>query len=268
MKINGETQIICFFGATYKSSKMYEMYNRAFQKLNLNYMYIPAVVNDLESAVIGIKHLGFKAIGVTVPYKVAIIPYLDELDKQAQRIGAVNVVVNRNGKLIGSNTDGIGCVQALEEQTKVRNKNILLIGAGGAAQAIAFALIDSGAKLTIMNRTYNTAIELAKRAGASYVMKENLDSIITDIDIIINATTVGMSPNTTNSLIPKQLLQKKHIVMDIIANPKETKLLHEAKQAGCKVIYGNRMLFWQGVTKFKIYTDIDAPIETMEEIFI
>jgi shikimate dehydrogenase len=268
MNINGETQIIVFFGSTYKTSKMYPMYNAGFQALGLNYVYIPTVVNDLEKAVDGVRNLGIKAIGVTVPYKVSIIPYLDALDEQAKRIGAVNVVVNHNGRLIGSNTDGDGCVRALEEATTLQDKHVVLLGSGGAAQAIAFALVDKGAILTIINRTPDAAKELAQRSGATWQPMENLEKAIAETDIIINSTTVGMTPNIDDSLIPQQLLQKKQIVMDIVSNPKETKLLREAKEAGCTVVYGYRMLLHQGVIKFTYYTGVKPPIEAMGKVFV
>ena len=114
IKINGETQIIGFFGSTYKTSKMYAMYNAAFKALDLNYIYIPLVVNNLQKAVEGIRNLGIKGIGVTIPYKIEMIKYLDELDENAKRVGAVNVVINNHGKLIGGNTDGLGAMKALE----------------------------------------------------------------------------------------------------------------------------------------------------------
>lgn len=268
MEINGETQIIVFFGSTYKTSKMYPMYNAGFKALKLNYVYVPMIVNDLCKAVDGVRNLGIKAIGVTVPYKVSIMQYLDEVDEQAKRIGAVNVVVNHEGKLVGSNTDGDGCMRALEEVTTLQGKKVVLLGAGGAAQAIAFALLDKGATVTIVNRTTDAAKELAERAGAAYETMENLANILPDTDIIINSTTVGMAPNIDASLVPQNLLQKKHIVMDIVSNPKETKLLREAKEAGCTVVYGYRMLLHQGVIKFKYYTGFDADIEAMEKIFV
>src|SRR5437763_14963283 len=152
-KINGETQLIGFFGATYKTSKMYAMYNAAFEALGLNYIYVPFVVKDLEKAVEGVRHLGIKAIGVTIPYKIAVLPYLDELDRDARRIGAVNAIVNHDGTLLGANTDGQGAVKALQEITAIGGKKVVLLGAGGAARAIAFAIADAGGSLVIVNRT-------------------------------------------------------------------------------------------------------------------
>ena len=264
-KINGETQIIGFFGATYKTSKMYAMYNAAFEALGLNYAYIPFIVKDLEKAVEGIRHLGIKAIGVTIPYKIDIIPYLDELDRDARRIGAVNAVINNNGKLLGANTDGKGAVKALQEVTDIAGKKVLLLGAGGAARAIAFALADEGGNVVIVNRTKEAAEDLAKAVDCKYETLDKLEQEIKGAHVVINATSVGMAPTENESLVKKALLSPELIVMDLVSHPKETKLLKEAKERGCKIVYGDRMLFWQGVLKFQVYTGVEPPIEVMEK---
>jgi len=167
MKVTGNTKLIGFLGSSYKTSKMYYMYNSAFAELNLDYQYVP-LANGLEKAIDKLRSSEVKALGVTIPYKIDIIPYLDELDENAQRIGAVNVVVNKDGKLIGGNTDGIGALRALEEKTAVKNKKVVILGAGGASRAIAFALQDNQANLVIFNRDVNKAKELAKEVNTSY----------------------------------------------------------------------------------------------------
>ena len=258
MKINGETKLIGFLGSTYRTSKMYTMYNSAFEALGLNYIYIPLVVNDLKKAVEGIRHLGIIAVGVTIPYKISIIPFLDELDENAKRIGAVNVVLNKNGKLIGGNTDGEGALMAIQEKTEIKGKKIILLGAGGAARGIAFVTKDAGGEITILNRTVSKAVELAKSVGCQSGGLEKLSELMSISDILINATSVGMA-------VDKKLFHKKLIVMDIISNPRETKLLAEAKKIGCQTIFADRMLLWQGVLKFKMYTGINPPIKIMEK---
>jgi len=266
--INGETQIIGFLGSTYKTSKMYAIYNAAFKVLNLNYAYIPFVVKNLRKAVEGIRHLGIKAVGITIPYKIEILKYLDELDENAKRIRAVNVVINNQGKLIGGNTDGLGAARAVKEITAISGKKVILLGAGGAARAIAFAISSEGGKLTILNRTIDEAKELAGQIRSHFGGLEKIDREIKNADILINSTSVGMVPNKNESLISKNLLHKKLVVMDLVTNPKETKLLKEAKRTGCTIVYGERMLFWQAVLKFKLFTGIDAPIEVMEETLL
>ena len=265
IKINCETQIIGFFGSTYKTSKMYAMYNAAFKALDLNYIYIPLVVNNLQKAVEGIRNLGIKGIGVTIPYKIEMIKYLDELDENAKRVGAVNVVINNHGKLIGGNTDGLGAMKALEEVTNLKNKKVILLGSGGAARAIAFAVKDRDGKLIIVNRTYKIARDLAHAVNCRFIKLDQLGKEIKEADILINATSVGMAPNIHESLVTKEYLRHKLAVMDLVTNPKETKLLKEAKEKGCKIVYGERMLFWQSVLKFKIFTGAEPPVKVMEE---
>ncbi len=264
-KINGETHIIGFFGATYKTSKMYRMYNAAFEALGLNYVYVPFIVQDIEKAIEAVRHLGIKAIGVTIPYKIAVVPYLDELDSDARRIGAVNAVMNNNGKLRGANTDGKGALKALQEVTHVAGKKVVLLGAGGAARAIAFALADEGGSVVILNRTKDAAANLAKAVDCKYETLDKLEQEIRGAHIVINATSVGMAPMENASLVSKELLSSALIVMDLVSNPRETTLLKEAKERGCQIVYGDRMLFWQGALKFQIYTGIEPPIEVMEK---
>lgn len=263
--INGETHIIGFFGSTYRTSKMYAMYNAAFAALGLNYIYVPFAVDDIEKAVQGIRHLGIKAIGVTIPYKQTVIPYLDELDSDAQRIGAVNVIINNNGALRGANTDGKGAMKALQEVTAIVGKKIVLLGAGGAARAIAFALADEGGHVVIVNRTRAVAAELAAAVGCTYETLDTLAHVVKDAQIVINATPVGMAPAVNASLLSKDALSPALTVMDIVSNPTETALLKAAKAQGCNIVYGNRMLFWQGVLKFQIYTGVEPPLAIMEQ---
>ena len=265
MKINGETKLIGFLGSTFKTSKMYAMYNAAFEALGLNYVYVPLVVKNLKKAIKGIRHLEICAVGVTIPYKIEIIPFLDELDNNAKRIGAVNVVLNKNGKLIGGNTDGEGAVMALKEKTEIKGKKIILLGAGGAARAIAFAVKDADGELTILNRTVSKTEELAKAVGCQSGGLEKLSELMSSTDILINSTAVGMTPNVNQSLVDKELFHKKLTVMDIVSNPKETKLLKEANEVDCQIIFADRMLLWQGVLKFEMYTGIKPPIKIMEK---
>ncbi|RRR65015.1 MAG: shikimate dehydrogenase [Candidatus Viridilinea halotolerans] len=267
MNINGHTKIIGFFGSTYQTSKMYALYNSAMQSLDLNYLYVPFAVDDLQRAVEGVRHLGIAAIGITIPYKVAIMSYLDELDPTAQRIGAVNVVINRDKRLIGYNTDGSGALQALQEATSLAGKTVCLLGAGGAARAIAFALSDVGCPLTILNRTPSAAQALANAIGPDVAWGDYsaLPATLAPTTIIINTTPVGMlgSGQETASLVPSELLQPSMVVMDIVTNPHETPLLQAACQRGCTLVYGQRMLLWQGVHKFALYTGVEPPLAVM-----
>lgn len=265
IKINGETKLVGFLGSTYKTSKMYALYNEAFESLGLNYVYVPFIVNDLKKAIDGIRHLEISAVGVTIPYKIEIIKYLDELDDNAKKIGAVNVVLNRNGKLIGGNTDGLGGIKALKEITAIKGKKVIILGAGGAARAMAFSIKDEGGNLVILNRNMEHSTNLAKSARCKNGSLGDLKEEIKNADILINSTSVGMKPNDCISLVNKDWLEERLTVMDLVTNPKETKLLKEAKENKCKIVYGERMLFWQAVLKFSLFTGTDAPVEIMEK---
>lgn len=264
--INGETQLIGFFGSTYKTSKMYAMYNAAFEALGLNYLYVPLIVQDLQKAVEGIRHLGIKAVGVTIPYKIEVLPYLDELDNDARRIGAVNAIVNQHGRLVGANTDGKGAVKALQEATALAGKKIVLLGAGGAARAIAFALADEGGDVVIVNRTKVAA--LAEAVHGRYAELEGLEQEIKGAAVLINATPVGMMPHENESLVNMAIVSAQCVVMDLVTQPKETRLLKEARERGCKTVSGDRMLLWQGTLKFKAYTGVEPPVEVMEKALL
>lgn len=265
MNINGETKLIGFFGSTYKTSRMYALYNTAFQWLGLNYVYVPFIVRDIKEGIEAIKSLGIHAVGLTVPFKMSIIKYIDELDEDAKRIGAVNVVLNINGVLKGGNTDGKGGVMALKEKTEIKGRKIVLLGAGGAARALAFALKDEGGELTILNRTIGEAEKLAKTVGCQWGGLEKLSELMPNADVIINGTSVGMAPKDNQSLVDKTLLRRKLTVMDIVSSPRETVLLREAKAVGCELVFAERMLLWQGALKFKYYTGIEPPVKVMEK---
>ncbi|MCI5137289.1 MAG: shikimate dehydrogenase [Candidatus Electrothrix sp. AR1] len=270
MQIDGNTKLIGFFGTTYKTSKMYAMYNAAIEAMGLNYIYVPFAVSDLEKAVAGIRNLGVTAIGITIPYKIDIMKYLDELDTNAKRIGAVSVVLNQDGKLIGGNTDGEGALKALKEKTEViKNKKVVLLGSGGAARAIAFALSDESCHLTILNRTESNAKELAAAVGDNikYGGFDSLPEVLKESEIVINTTPVGMAntPHEGQSIVPAKLLRSDMTVMEIVSKPRETKLVQDAKKRGCRIVLGYRMLLWQGAFKFKMYTNIEPPIDIMED---
>jgi shikimate dehydrogenase len=269
MKINGETKLIGFFGSTYRTSKMYAIYNAAMEALGLNYLYVPFVVQDLQKAVEGMRHLGIAAAGVTIPYKISIIPFLDELDAEAKLVGAVAVVVNRDGKLVGGTTDGLGALKALQEKTPVSGKRVVLIGAGGAARAIAFSLSQAGAHVTVLNRQEEMAMAeaLGKDLGCPWADLSQLESCLGEADILVQTTPVGMAntPLAGRSLVAPPLLREKMTVMDIVTNPRKTPLLQDAEGRGCQVVYGERMLLWQAVYKFKLYTGVEPPVEVMEK---
>jgi shikimate dehydrogenase len=236
----------------------------------------PAIHNAMYRAIAGMKALNIRGLNVTIPHKVAVIPFLDRLDVLADKIGAVNTIVNDKGVLTGYNTDATGFLNALvERDIRPAGKNVLVLGAGGAAHAIGYILAEEGAHLTILNRKEELtwAKDLADclsqnyttKANARELTRENLRKAIPNTDILVNATSVGMSPNINQSPVPADLLCANLIVFDIVYNPYQTRLLREAKEAGAQTISGLEMLVWQGALAFEKFTGKEVPVELMRE---
>lgn len=264
MNINSKTMLCCIIGNPVEHSLSPTMHNAAYKKLGLNFIYVAFKVTDIKNVVLGIKSLGIKGVSVTVPHKVTVMPFLDKIDDLAKQIGAVNTIVNEDGKLFGYNTDAIGAIKALEEVTSLLNKKVVLLGAGGAARAIAFGLKQKDARVTILNRTIANAKELAQKINSDYGSLLDIKKI-QDAEIVINATTTGMSPKIDETIVTEDYLNKNQIIFDIVYNPKETMLLKLAKKKGCKVIYGYKMLLYQAISQFELFTKKSAPIAIMEK---
>ncbi len=243
------------------------MHNAAYESLGLSdhcYLAFHVKPEDLQEALARAKALGIRGLNVTIPHKEAVTRLVD-LDANARRIGAVNTVDIMNMK--GYNTDGSGAVCALEEAgVSVRGKSVLVMGAGGAARAIAFALNDRGADLHIVNRTPERARLLAEGVAddVGWNSINKLEQYAGNSDIIINTTPVGMHPHVDESLITSNMMHEGQIVFDIVYNPVETRLLKEAKKAGAITIDGVKMLVYQGVKAFTVFTGIDPPADVME----
>lgn len=254
------------------------MHNAAFKKVGVDYLYVPSRVRkeELGKAIEDMRALNVRGLNVTIPHKVAVIPFLDELDPLAERIGAVNTIVNDDGTLRGYNTDAAGFLQAmLERGIEPKGKNMVILGAGGASRAISFILAERGAHLVILNRLLELdwAEELAgniskiftREVKALKLDEENLAKVLEKADILVNATSVGMSPNVDETLVTSRLLKSGIIVVDIVYNPIKTRLLREAEEAGAKTISGLDMLVWQGALAFEKWTGLKAPVEVMRE---
>ncbi|MCK4260438.1 MAG: shikimate dehydrogenase [Halanaerobiales bacterium] len=256
------------------------MHNAALKKQQLEYIYLPLKVahQDLADAVKGLKGLQFAGVNVTIPYKVAIVPYLDQISKEAQLIGAVNTIHLQDGKLIGYNTDGIGFLRSLKDEGGVNPEglSVLLFGAGGAARAVAIQLGLAGAKeIVICNRTLSKGECLAKeceekikntvyRAIDFELLK--LETEMDRTDIIINATPIGMVSVSEKELpLKKEWFKPTHLVADLVYHPLETPLLKFAHQAGAKTLSGVGMLVYQGAEAYKIWTGVEPQIEVMRE---
>lgn len=273
MVIKGSTKVVGLIGEPVEHSFSPPMHNEAFKTLGLDYVYVPFNVspNNLKSAIEGANSLNIQGLNVTIPHKINVINYLKELDPIAELIGAVNTIDFKNLK--GYNTDGIGCIRAIEEVTKIKDKNIVVAGAGGAARAIVFYLAKYGAEeVNILNRNLKKAENLANDLLASNLISNvnssdisEISKFISDADILIDTTPVGMHPNVSDEPIVKAAdIHEELVVNDIVYNPNETVLLKEAIKANAKVVYGIKMLLYQGAESFKIWTGREAPIDVME----
>ncbi len=276
--ISGTTKICGVIGDPIEHTMSPVMHNAAFKKLGLDYIYIPFRVRaeELAQAVEGIRALNIRGLNVTIPHKVAILSMLDGLDPVAEKIGAVNTIVNNDGNLRGYNTDASGFLRALLEQgVEPEGKHIVILGAGGASRAISYILAERGAHLTILNRQLELdwAEALAELISEDFEMEvrvlelgfENLAAALAGADILINATSVGMSPNSEETPVPAQLLKPELVVFDIVYNPIRTRLLKEAEAAGARTIVGVDMLAWQGALAFEKWTEQPAPFDLMRK---
>lgn len=262
MAIDGKTELYGIIGNPVRHSLSPAMHNAGFATMGMNWVYVPMEVSNIKQAMTGLLALGFKGVSVTVPYKESIIQYIDEIDPVAAKIGAVNTLLfykNSKEKIIsrGFNTDWLGANTALAEKIKLQHSTILVIGAGGAAKAVAFGLVQAGAKVIIANRTKERGEALAKWLGCEFLPFDSIAGF--SADVLINTTTVGMEPDLDDIIVPANTLDQFSVVMDIVYAPLKTRLLQEAESAGCKIIDGLSMLLYQGGAQFKIWTGGTPP---------
>jgi shikimate dehydrogenase len=275
MKISGKTRVCGIIGDPVEHSLSPLMHNAAFEELNLDFVYVALRVGrgELREAIIGARSLDFHGLNVTMPHKNSVLRHLDGTDSTARSIGAVNTILNEEGRFIGYDTDGLGALKALKENgLSPKGKRLLLLGAGGAGRAIAFQAAQEVEELVILNRTPQRAKKLAEvlrkefnkkidgKAFSAEIMKKEMR----DVDILVNATSVGMHPDVNQSLVSPSSLKSDLWVMEIIYKPVETKLARDAKAVGAKVISGIEMLVYQGAASFEIWTDHPAPIKVMK----
>ena len=276
MKVSGRTKVCAVIGDPVEHSLSPCFQNAAFQHLKLDFIYVAFTVKaeDLGDAISGVRSLGIYGLNVTMPHKISVIKYLDELDERADRIKSVNTILNRNGKLIGYTTDGIGVLNALKYNgIDPEGKKVVILGAGGAARSASYALSEVAGELVILNRTIERARNLASKVRkliGSHVngkwdglTEESLRREVREADILINATPVGMSPDVNGTLVEKSLLHPDMVVFDMIYHPLKTRLLREAEEVGAKTINGLSMLIHQGAASFKIWTGVEAPVDVM-----
>jgi len=266
MDISPDTKLVGLIGHPVEHSFSPKLHNSIYSMLGLNMVYLAfdVIEQELSYAVRGLRALGFIGFNVTIPYKEKILPLLDQIDSNAEAIGAVNTVKIEGDKLIGYNTDGAGFLDSLTRRgIHCNNKNIVILGAGGAARAIGIYLAgENPSQMFINNRTSSRAEHLAKDINrfAGRQMCQTISSIPRDVDIIINTTPIGMWPNTHGNPLQGYSLKSDTIVCDIVYNPPMTEMLKYAQDAGCTIIGGKDMLIGQGVRAIEIWTG-----KTLEE---
>ena len=237
------------------------LHRAGYAALGLPFTYVPFRVTDLDAAIGGMRALGIRGFGVSMPFKLAVMKYLDAIEPLAQRIGAVNTIVNEGGRLTGYNADADGAAEALAEATPVAGKKVLLVGAGGGARAIAHALTARGAQLHIVNRSREAAAQLATAAGGTAGELGDLQSL-SRFDVLVHATPLGMA-DQPGMIVPEDAISPALVVMDIVYKPVRTALIEAATRRGARVVHGGRMLLHQAFRQFELYTGHKAPREAM-----
>jgi len=263
----------CIIGDPVQHSLSPLMQNAAFSALGIKSTYISFRVpsKDLKPSIESLKSIGIAGFNVTIPHKMSILQYIDELDDTASKSNAVNTVINDTGKLIGYNTDIYGFIQPLYRRNlDFKGKKVLIIGAGGAAYAIVTALsYEKGIEeIRVVNRSSHNASKLVEHAlklGLNTHKEdfENLCKLALQSDLIINSTSIGL--NNESSPIERNYINPNSIVYDIVYKPIDTDLIRKAKEVNAKVVYGYEMLIAQGAQAFKIWTGCDAPIDAMKK---
>jgi shikimate dehydrogenase len=270
MVVSGTTRITGIFGYPIEHTLSPLMHNSAFKDLGLDNCYIPFKVapEDLPDAVKAIRSLNLLGVNITVPHKENVIPLLDEINEEAEFIGAVNTIVNNEGRLTGYNTDGRGFMSSLkEEEISVDNKNVVIIGTGGACRAVSYYLSQKASKLSLFDLDKSKAEKLVNDL---LEIRGNV-SMLNDIkdagkaDIIINATPLGMKPEDPSPVNP-DLITPDMIVCDLVY--KKTRLLKDADKKRAKNINGSGMLLWQGVLAFELWTGVTPPVDLMRKMLL
>lgn len=278
MEINAQTKWCGVIGNPVEHSLSPSIHNAAFQECGLNYVYLALPVEQIADAVRGIRALGNAGgFSVTIPHKVSVMPHLDDVETTARHIGAVNTIVVRDGKLTGCNTDASGAMRALREAgVDLKGQQVLVLGSGGAARAIAFGLASGTgiARLTMLGIDDRERTALADDLRAKTplqvvdgrLQEAMLREVLPTVGVMIHCTPVGMSPKVQDTCVPRALLRPGLTVMDIVYNPRDTRLLTEARAAGCRTIPGLEMFLNQAIEQFELWTGRQAPASVMRRV--
>lgn len=278
MELNAHTQFCGVIGNPVEHSLSPAIHNAAFQKLGINCVYLAWQVEAIGDAIKGLRALGnFRGASITIPHKVSAMPFLDQVEATARQIGAINTIVAENGRLTGHNTDATGALRALREGgVQLKGRRVVMLGSGGAARAIAFALAAGAGveKLILLGVDDNERAGLAADVRSKTTLavddfqldEATLGQTLPEAHILIHCTPIGMSPKADASCVPASLLHTGLAVMDIVYNPRETRLLHDAKRAGCMTIPGLEMFLNQAAMQFELWTNRSAPIDVMRTV--
>ena len=276
--ISPQTRVYALIGNPVSHSMSPAIHNSAFVALNLDCIYVAFQVEDVKGALAGMRALdNFRGMSVTIPHKIEVMQYVDEIPDVDRFIGSINTVVKEDGKLIGFNTDGPGALKAIiDAGIELKGKSVLMLGAGGAARAIAFTLAQKGGigRLVLLDINEKFLFQLAGdlKNGTGAIIEpgrltpETVSEHMAAADLIVNCTPVGMHPNEDATLVPVELFRPEQVVFDVVYNPLETKMLRQAKAKGLKVISGVEMFINQAILQFERFAGADAPEELMRKV--
>ena len=267
MKVALPTPLVfAIFGNPVKQSLSPLMHNAALKKMNIDGTYVSFCVKDLGCAINGVKGMDIRGVSVTIPFKTAVIACLDEVDNDALKIGAVNTLVNNQGRLKGYNSDWVGLVQSLEDVLDINGKIFAILGAGGTARSALFGILQKGGIPVVLSRNAERGAGLAREWGCSFYPLSEARKV--QADCLINTTPVGMTPETGKSPVDSAILKNFSCVMDVVYHPLRTKLLQDAESAGCATVSGLDMFVNQGAEQIRLWTDQEPPRAFMKQIVL
>ena len=273
--IDTATQLCAVIGNPVEQSLSPLIHNAAFEAAGLNYVYVAFRVEDVAGCLAGMRALrGFRGMSVTIPHKIAVMDYLDEIDPMAVKVGSVNTIVNEGGRLLGSTTDGVGTLRAFADAgVDLAGRRALFVGSGGAVRSVAFAMVEQAgvAQVTILGRTPSRVDalvdDLAAKTGGNIrggSLAEDLADAMAEHDVVVQGTPVGMYPERMDeTLAPRRLLRREHVVFDMVYRPHKTRLIREAEAVGCRTVLGIEMLLHQAAVQFETWTGAAAPLAAM-----
>jgi shikimate dehydrogenase len=279
VEVDVHTQVLAVLGNPVRHSLSPAIHNTAIQALGLNYVYVAFEVEDITDAIAGMRGLGIRGYSITIPHKVAAMGLADEVDPVAASIGSINTLVNNEGVLRGYNTDGYGALRAIESiGVNLEGGEVTILGSGGAARAIAFTLAVRSelSKINILGvledevkalRRHVAQVTSAK-VESDALNPDNLKRYLANSQLLINCTPIGMHPRVDETLVPVELLGSPMVVFDVVYNPRETRLLREARTKRCRVISGVEMFIHQAVAQFELFTGQNAPVAAMRKVVL